>query len=310
MKFMIFPASLLAAAAGSAAAQDTPLQTQERAQIHYQAQLDAEGIPALLQAMQQYRFTNSEMLRVQNMIQEAQEKGVPADPMIAKVYEGMAKKVSEQNIVQAVERVRNRYENAFHRAEALTDDQGQIRTLGTVIAEAQTAGLRNEDCDRIVDQLQDRTRTMDKDQAYELSESSLLAVRNMTRYGVTSEAASDVMADALQQKFQAREMRQLQETFTTQARLGQADEVARRFSNEIRGGTDAAGLGRSGGGSGAARSGGVSGGSGSGGSGGESGGSGGGSDGSGGSGGSGSSGGSGGSSGGSGGSSGGSGGSG
>ena len=242
MTFLILQACI-SVAVTVIAADGTALQAQEQTQTVSQAQVDPDETPALLQAMQQYRFTQSHVLHVQNMVQEAQKQGIPTDPLIDKVYEGMAKKINEEKIIQAANRVQHRYENAYRNAAELTENQEEINTLGTVIAEAQTAGLGDQDRDRIMTQLQKRIRKMDKIQAYALSESTFLAVRNMSRHGAGSAAASEVVVNALQHSFQAREMKQLQESFTTQARFGHSEEVARSFSYQISRGTDAAGLG-------------------------------------------------------------------
>ena len=64
----------------------TVLQTQEQTQE--QTNKDEQ---AYLQAMHQHQFREQNVLHIQNMIQEAQTKGLPTEPMQNKVHEGIAK---------------------------------------------------------------------------------------------------------------------------------------------------------------------------------------------------------------------------
>ena len=156
MKKIYVLANCILLAAFHAYAADQPYNTstqllQSQEQI---VQVDSDGTPALLQAMQQYRFQYENQVRIQNMIQEAIQQGLPTEPLMNKVHEGIAKKVPEEKIVQAVKRVQNRYENAYHQASTLTRDKQQAHQLGQVIAEANTAGLMEQDCTPLMTQLQ------------------------------------------------------------------------------------------------------------------------------------------------------------
>ncbi|MBU3982196.1 MAG: hypothetical protein KJ985_01655, partial [Proteobacteria bacterium] len=139
--------------------ESTQLQPREQATIHYQVQVDPDGTPAMLQAMQQYQFRHENTIRVRSMIQDAKQHGLPTDPLMHKVYEGIAKKANEDNIVQAVKRVQSRYEHAYQQASTLTKDKQQAKQLGQIIADAYTAGLKEQDCAQIMTQLQARTIT-------------------------------------------------------------------------------------------------------------------------------------------------------
>jgi murein L,D-transpeptidase YcbB/YkuD len=218
--------------------------------------------------MQQHRFQARNTERIQNMIQEAQQKGLPPEPMQNKVHEGLAKKAPEEAIVRAVERVRDRYEYAYRHARELFNEPQQVRSIGNRLAEAHAAGLSNRDIARVMEQLQQRTREMNREQTHALAEATLRGARNMARLGVTSEAVANVYARALQHAYQARDMETLQHSFTRQARQGNPENVARGFSHGISQGLGAGGLGGGGSASGSGSGGSGSGGGGGGGSGG------------------------------------------
>jgi len=280
-KTIIFFACLLVAApfalaVGSESPPDQEqLQAQDRDQFHdrTQEQIDKDD-PAYLQAMQQYQFRHENTLRIQNMIQEAQKKGLPTEPMQNKVHEGIAKKADEEAIVRAVEQVQSRYENAYQHARGLFADPDQVRSMGNRFAEANAAGLTNEDAAMIMEQLQNRTRSTNNEQAFELAEETIKGARNMARQGVPSHAVANVYTNALKHDYQVKDMQVLQKSFANQARHGNPENVAHSFSQGISQGHGASGLGS--GGAGAGSGGGGSGGSGSGGSGGGGGGGGGG----------------------------------
>ncbi|MBU1453539.1 MAG: hypothetical protein KKD01_02335, partial [Proteobacteria bacterium] len=222
--------------------ESTQFQFQEEVIVQHQARVDSDGIPAMLQAMQQYQFRHENVVRVRSMIEDSQQQGLPADPMMHKVYEGMAKKIKEENIVRAVKQVQERYETAYRQAKTLTKDSQLAKQLGEVIAEAYTAGLKEEDCAQIMSQLQVRARTINMQEANELMVQTMATARVMARRGVDSASASDVLVGALQHAYQAREMRTLQNVFIEQVRYGSPEDVARDFSVEIGRNVDASEL--------------------------------------------------------------------
>jgi hypothetical protein len=238
----------------------TVLQTQDQTQE--QTNKDEQ---AYLQAMHQHQFREQNVLHIQNMIQEAQTKGLPTEPMQNKVHEGIAKKADEEAIVRAVERVQNRYETAYQHSRGLFDDPQQVRSMGNRFAEANAAGLTNENAAMIMEQLQNRTKSMNRDQAFELVEETVKGARDMARQGVPSPAVTNVYANALKHDYQAKDMQTMQQSFANQARYGNPENVAHSFSQGISQGHGAGGLGSSGGAGAGSGGGGIGGGGGGGG---------------------------------------------
>ena len=203
--------------------------------------------PAYLQAMHQHQFSKQSTQSIQNMIQDAQMKGLPTEPMQNKVHEGIAKKADEEAIVRAVEQVQNRYENAFQNARRLSDDKQQVQRLGNQLAEANAAGFTNENATQLMEQLQHRTREMDRTQANELAHETIKGIRDMTRQGVSSATAANVYNNALEHAYQVKDMQTLQHSFAKQAMHNNPENVANGFSRNIGRGIAAGGLGASGG---------------------------------------------------------------
>jgi hypothetical protein len=258
---MVFAvASAWAADEGLLTQPDQALQAREHAQVTYQVPTDKDDMPSLVHAMQQYQFTNATMRQIQNTIREAGEKGLPTEPLMSKVYEGIAKKVDEDRIVQAVNRVQERNDYAYRHAERLTNDPGQVKALARVTTQARLAGLNREDCDKIMDQLQDRLRDQDQDrdrtrdrandsrQGFALADETMTTARDMARRGVTSKVVAGVMVNGLQHGYNAQDMQAVRNAFARNAKHASPEDVAQAFTYGITRGANASSLGSAGGG--------------------------------------------------------------
>jgi len=249
MKKIYFAVSFILLVCASIASASEPLEanteliSQEQAREVFQAQLDKDDMPALLQAMNREAFSHANIVRVQQIIEEAEKEGLPTEPLTDKVYEGIAKTVDEDSIVGAVIRVRHRYAYAYRRAGELVVDADQEKILGNLIAGAYTAGLTEEECDSIMAALQTRTRSMNRSQAQQLNIETMNTARVMAHRDVSSETISDVLVTALDKSYQAKEMEEMQHTFRNRTRYGSAEKVAQQFSNDISRGLGVGSLG-------------------------------------------------------------------
>jgi len=268
---------MLFAIASSVCAQDSSsvaIELRQQSKTRAAAQFGDEitEMPALLKAMERHRFTHTNRVRVQQAIEAAEVEGLPTGPLAEKVHEGIAKGVSEERIVAAMSRVQSRYSYAYRQARQLGRTKAEIEQLGTVIAEANTAGFKQADCDKVVEKLRTQMRSQARQQnrAEELALQTMAVARLMARRGVQSETVADVLASALDQSYAATAMQQLQQAFLSQARRGTAQKTAAQLTEHVDSGKSVSGFGRS------SRGGGTSGGSGGSGNGGQSGSSGGG----------------------------------
>ncbi len=209
------------------------------------------GIPKdeaieMVQLMERNHFRNEAMVRAQNVIMQAKREGLPEAPVISKAREGMAKQVRDQAVVQAMEQVRSRYSFAYEQAEKISLDRQQRSRLGDSIAQGLTAGMTEKDIEAVREQLQVRTRQMTRNRAEELSLETCNTVRSMARLGVRSGLVEEVVREALQNNFQAREMKTLRHSFMNQSRKADPDKLAQSYSHGIRSGMKADSLGSAG----------------------------------------------------------------
>jgi hypothetical protein len=262
----------------------TSERVRESAREAIRAGVDPDEVAAFTARMAENRFSEQLTVRAHAIIASARRDNLPVDPILGKALEGMAKKVETERTVQAMEAVRSRYAFGFRQAQALASDERQKQVLGRTIAEGLTAGIRQRDIERMAERVQQQDRPMNREQKNELALQSFQTAREMARLGVSSVAVADVVCQALQHQFTAREMSQVRNVFTAEARYGKAETIAQQYGAQIGGGMRAGGLGAAGG-AGGGGSAGAGSGSGAGGGGGSGSGSGGGAGGSGGSGG-------------------------
>jgi hypothetical protein len=231
------------------------------------AGVDPDEVVALTARMEESRFSERLTMRAHEIVMAARQERLPVEPIVNKAYEGIAKRMAAEKTVQAMETVRSRYSLAFREARTIADDDKQQQTLGRTIAEGLAAGIRESDMARMTESLQQQSRQLSREQRNELAVQSFQASREMARLGVSSAAVTDVVCQALQRQFTAREMAQMRNAFTAEARYGKAESIAQQYGARIGGGTRAGGLGAVGGGGyggGAPGSGGPGGGSGAG----------------------------------------------
>lgn len=209
---------------------------------------DPDEVVSLTTKMEESRFSESLMIRAHEIVIKARQEGLPVQPIVNKAFEGIAKRVEAERTVKAMDLVRSRYSVAFAAARTVTTDEKQRQALGTAIAEGMTAGVREKDVTRITDSIRQQERRLSRDQRAELAVQSFQTVREMARFGVSSETVADVVCQALQHQFTAREMTQMRNTFVTEARSGKTESIAQQYGARISGGARAGGLGTGAGG--------------------------------------------------------------
>ena len=226
---------------------DTPLQVKEKARQAIQLGIQNQGIVQMTQTMLENRFSNQEMLNAYEIMMEAKRADIPEEPIMNKLYEGIAKKVQSKSIIKAMEKVQTRYKTASDLAQGMTGDRVQSRVLTRDIAESMTAGMNSNDIEKIGKMLNSRTREQSGKENSGLAEQTFEAVKTMARIGVESEPAAEVIGDALMQGYNQNNMVKLKKAFIAQARTRtNPSELAKYFSYSIRAGVSVDDLSRPG----------------------------------------------------------------
>ena len=196
--------------------------------------------------MLENQFRHQLILRAHHIIMNAQREGLPVGPIMNKAHEGMAKRVQDKNIVQAMERVRSRYAFAHQQAKLITRNKAEMHLIGKMIAQGLAAGMNQENIGRVMQSFQHRAKAMTRVDAEELARETFTAARTMARLGVSSKETTNLICQALQHRYTAKEMKTMRDSFMTRARNANPTNLAKSYANEIQGGKGAKGVGSSG----------------------------------------------------------------
>ena len=124
--------------------------------------------------------------RMVEALDEARRKGLPTQPYAEKIMEGLAKKVKEDRILVALDRVGKRMEFAGAQAKKVEGTDGSSRILVIRTGDALAAGMDSKTIERIYDVMaQDRVnRKIEPEDIMEM-------VKAASGYGVESKSVGD-----------------------------------------------------------------------------------------------------------------------
>jgi len=177
-----------------------------------------ENVTNLTRRMLTNNFREQQVLQAQAILMNARREGLPTEPIMNKAYEGLAKQVQAEAVVKAMEQVRSRYEFATRQAGAITEDKAGINRMAAVLAGSMAAGIHNEDAERIMQTLRERTRDMTQAHSQELAVQTLMTTQTMARLGTQSKTVGDSVCQALQQGYSSQEMHNMRNTVMANAR--------------------------------------------------------------------------------------------
>ena len=212
---------------------DTPQAVKTSARQAIQSGLAQEDVVKLTRAMLQNKFDEQLAQLAHALMIEAQNSGMPVQPLMNKAFEGMAKGVDPSQIVGAMEAVQSRNSSAYRNAVKLSGNKSQTATLGRVLSAALAAGFSKKDADKLTQMNQERAKSMQTDEAYSLALECFKTARDVSRLGVSSQAVTNMLAAALNQGFNHQKMSAMRNAFMTQAQQSQAQNLAHRYSTAI-----------------------------------------------------------------------------
>lgn len=220
---------------------ETPARIKESARQVISLGVENKGVIKMTQTMLENNFRERQVLAAHEMLMKAKRANLPEKPIMDKLHEGVAKQVRAENIIQAMETVRSRYQTASRYASRYAEDGERARIMTREMAESMTAGMAEGDIERIMEMLQ--KRGLKRDEAADLATETFKTARTMALTGVASGNIADVVDNAFQKGYGAGEMKKLGNAFLIQARTSSSpSDLATSYSNEIRRGTTANGL--------------------------------------------------------------------
>jgi len=154
---LVLPAkAALADAVDDGLPADSPAGVKNSARQAIHNGLNTQDVVQLTRAMQQNKFSEQQIQLAHALMIEAKTSSMPVQPLMNKVFEGMAKGVPPPLIVNAMQTVQSRNAFAFQRAAQLARDKTHIDNLGRTMAAGLAAGLSKTDADKITSMAQQR----------------------------------------------------------------------------------------------------------------------------------------------------------
>ena len=205
----------------------TSLQIKNSARQMIDQGFNPQEVIDLTRQMLANNFGEQQVLQAQVMLMNARRQGLPTEPMLNKAYEGLAKQVKAEAVVQAMEQVRFRYEFATKQAGVITNDKAKMSRMADILSGAMAAGLDDEDAVRVMQALRERTRNMAQAHSEELALQTLMTTRAMARLRMQSKSVGDSVCQALQQGCSAQEMHQIRNTIMANARHSRSESFSK-----------------------------------------------------------------------------------
>lgn len=242
---LFLPSVLIADILDDELPNNTPLQIKEMAREVISLGIENQGVLKMTKAMFQNKFTEEQMIRAYDIIGEAKKNGLPVEPVMNKLHEGIGKHIQNQNIIMAMEKVKERYKSATRYAYSMTDSEEETNALTGDIAESLAAGMTGNDIESIGEML-DQMNIQTKEKS-SLKIQTLSTVKTMARTGAGSASVINTIQAALKNGYDQNKMKGLEKAFVAQVRgNNNPSRVAEAFTRGINAGISADEMGRQG----------------------------------------------------------------
>lgn len=196
------------------------------------------GLLEMTRSMLNSRFSENQMIEAHKTLMNAKGEDLPVEPLMNKLHEGIAKQIKAEKILQAMEKVRSRYERANRLAGAYTQNKEQARSMTMHIADCMSAGVENADMEKIMERLMVRKQQNGGED--DLEKETLRMTRMMALSRARSKDVTDVVESALKMGYNAKEMNHLGKLFMSMVgSASSASDLARSYSNAINQGMSA-----------------------------------------------------------------------
>ncbi len=198
--------------------------------------LEIQSVITLTQAMLQHNFDEKQIQSVHTLLVETKTSGIPEGPLMNKALEGIAKNVPPSMIINAMQAVQTRNLFAYKHAEMFAEQPGQQQVLGQLLTASLTAGLSIKDASKIIGELRQHDDSRKSEMSYKLALESFQTARDVSRLGVSSQAVTGIVAQALSKGYSYEDMQSLRNTFMMKSRHTEPQEVAHAFTEAIQAG--------------------------------------------------------------------------
>ncbi len=196
--------------------------------------IEPEKIQAFTRSMLENRFSQRQVLEAHRIILKARQLNLPIDPLINKANEGMAKRVSPDMIIQAMNRIQSRYTFAERQLKNLSTNRSSINSLSRDIVAGLTAGIVEKEMEKISTALQQRKQN--GEEIEQLSVNTYSLAKDMARLGVSSSRVAELVVQVLNRNYSAVHINELKTSFISLSNEKEVNELAGLFSKAIESG--------------------------------------------------------------------------
>ena len=190
------------------------ISAREALQIRTQVrELAKAGVPEsaaaeMLTAMAQNRFSNQMRTQAGNIVADCVKAGLPHEPMMEKAMEGIAKGVSDQQVVSAMKAVAERYAHSYQITRQLKQAGQNTNGLPEIVAGCLASGMKLKDLENLAATISKQTKT--KQNETDTALQAMRTARTMARRGIRSSTIEDVLILAVENQISLKAMEQLQ----------------------------------------------------------------------------------------------------
>jgi len=196
----------------------TPAQIKNSVRQMIDQGFNPQEVIGMTQEMLAYKFSEQYILQAQAILMNARRQGLPTEPIMDKAYEGLAKQVQAEAVVRAMGQVLSRYDLATEQARSITNDEARIKQMAAILAGSMAAGINQEDAERIMQALKERTSNMARADSEELAVQTMMTTQTMARLRIQSKSVGDSICQALQQGYTAPQMHNMRNTIMVNSR--------------------------------------------------------------------------------------------
>lgn len=157
-----------------------------------------ESVNRLILRLTERDWNSAHVTKLLESIRQSIDMGLPAEPFMSKAFEGISKGIDPERIVDALERVRARYQSAYRQARHWFPlAEARLAAIADIIAEANASGMGTTDIDTILQSA--RQAQMAGSGKMPSEDDSLQLIRNameLSRMGVSSASVTDMLIQA------------------------------------------------------------------------------------------------------------------
>lgn len=181
----------------------------------------------IVQYMSKKSLSQNQQNKIVDAVIQHQQEGIPSEPLVDKVNEGLAKNVAAERIVRALAKVAGRYEHIADLVEPLKLKDKERAVVVRNFAHAVASGLSKSDAEEILTEM--GRKSLDDKVAGDIS----AMVKTVSRMGVSSVDVTRLATSSVKNGMSSSEVQSIQQAFKSAGKYGDPDTLAKNYASGI-----------------------------------------------------------------------------